>query len=233
MDIKKMTFAIEPGDAPLILDHVWQRLFASRRGDEHIAAIQKRLVELMKERSALTERGRLLELKKRDYLRRINNMTRNVFVSRLPNHRKLMTRLRAEVININAELEYVESGLAGIEGQIRKNNVNLMEETAFICYNEYTKSNSRLAEIEPEAEELQRRLDGLLDERGARLKVMKDDYIILHKLLGQREMDKLDGSSYDSGVDFRRITRKASLADMPPITRPERRYTLLPKAQTV
>jgi hypothetical protein len=175
----------------LILDNQWQEQFKHRK-NERISALENQIIELMKENARLTEKKAALLEKKRESLRDILQLTDSVHAHKDPDAQRTTTQRQKEIEAVNQTLPELDRRVSKIPLELEQASWELLAETVWTIYPMLHENRERAAALEPEIESLRLSLQKASEERMRCEEEAQKTYQLLHNLLGQEILDRLD-----------------------------------------
>ena len=176
----------------LILDHTWLKNFVERETNEIVKDLEKRLLDLLKETSHLTERLKELDRNKKNHLHEIITLTTEAYEKNNTVAKERINELQEMVLNINKELQETEKTLNGLPEELETTNITLLEETVNSCYEKMMVGNERLSVINPQVENLREQLKTLVGEKAVLEEEVSKSYTLLHSLVGKEIIELID-----------------------------------------
>lgn len=176
----------------LIEDESWISLFGDTSNRE-IKKAKEELSKLVEENKKLERRSNKLQKEK------LNSMKMILGVSDAVNNENnlevvgLLEEYREKIEDINEELEEITFQLEIMPESIRKLNFDLLESTVYYGYKELKEKQRKLDETIDEIDSLKERLKILINEKYNYEEWVGPTYSFLHGMLGNEEMEKLDG----------------------------------------
>ena len=176
----------------LVLDERWNSLFKNVEKTEKIIKLERELIELLKEESRLNSEYKDINVKKSKYLKRIVELTPQVFEENEEKARMEMEECEKNIKEINNRFKEIEKEIETIPDKIKDKNLELLESIVFTVYFKIRANQRRIKELEKLIEETKRNLEKYIDEKGRITEDDADIYTYFHDLIGKEELEKLD-----------------------------------------
>jgi chromosome segregation ATPase len=185
--------ALKGSRAPaLTLDAIWQDHFRDRKTPA-LQALEDKIREVMMDNARNREEFRRLGDKKKERMNQILALSSEAQTS--PEARKAMAQCQADVLAINKQLDVLDDRAGALPTELDDANRELLSETLAIIHEQMRKAQSRLDELEPEAERLRKELEKTVMEMSRCEEDASKSYQLLHNLAGQEIVDLLDSLS--------------------------------------
>lgn len=176
----------------LVLDERWNSLFKNVEKTEKIIKLERELIELLKEESRLNSEYKDISVKKSKCLKRIVELTSQVFEENDEKARMEMEECEKNIKEINNRFKEIEKEIETIPDKIKDKNLELLESIVFTVYFKIRANQRRIKELEKLIEETKRNLEKYIDEKGRITEDDADIYTYFHDLIGKEELEKLD-----------------------------------------
>ena len=176
----------------LVLDERWNSLFKNVEKTEKIIKLERELIELLKEESRLNSEYKDINVKKSKCLKRIVELTSQVFEENDEKARMEMEECEKNIKEINNRFKEIEKEIETIPDKIKDKNLELLESIVFTVYFKIRANQRRIKELEKLIEETKRNLEKYIDEKGRITEDDADIYTYFHDLIGKEELEKLD-----------------------------------------
>lgn len=175
----------------LVNDKNWIEIFGDV-DDKNIQNFSKELKNTIKEKNEKERMLIRLKSEKKHVISKIWSLSDKINNGDCDENIKLMDDYEKQMYDINNEIDKLTFELETMPNTIREINFKLLKATIKYFYKELKPSETRLNEINDEIETLKERLKNLLNEKYDYEEKISKSYSFLHKILGSKEMEKLD-----------------------------------------
>ena len=176
----------------LTLDERWNTLFTDIEKTPEIIKSEEKINNFIKEQARLTSEEKDNRSEKKSLLKMIMDISSEAFDhdDELALEKIEDCRIKAEEINVR--LTEIEERLSAIPAEIKKANIELLENAAMHLYYNIKSTHDRIVELDGLIMETSETLDKYSQERDALSGSYNDVYSCFHDLLGAEQISELD-----------------------------------------
>lgn len=176
----------------LVLDEKWLELFPEHMQSPLMGRLVSEMNELLKQQGKQADEIKGMKRYKSQLMQEIveNMDADDSLLGKLK--RKKMEKNQQKILDLKEEMEQREGELAKLPHQLRQVNMELLAESARLCYERFQVNQERVDELEEEIADLKRELRRkTLDMQDREMKNERM-YTYLHSMLGAGAMERFD-----------------------------------------
>ena len=176
----------------LTLDERWNTLFKDIEKTPIIIRCEEKINGYLKEQAGLTAEQKDIAAQKKEFLKRIMEISAEAFdkVSDEPYERMDSYRQQVEAINLRQSV--IEERFSDIQQEIADANMEMLENAVSYLYYNIGKAHKRIEELDSLIEEIKKKLTDYIDERYTISEAYNEAYCSFHDLLGAEQISALD-----------------------------------------
>jgi hypothetical protein len=183
----------------LILDALWQEHYKNRKS-LRVAELEKRILELLKEQGRLNDSVKNLNIKKKDYLKRILSLSDTAHNKHNPDDKEALAAFGQAVTDINDQIIMAERKADGIAPVLDMANRELLAETVSDVFFDMREARKLAQTLDPQIDSLKTQLKTTIALRDKADTDASASYQLLHKLVGGRILNMLHNAAGDGDI---------------------------------
>lgn len=175
----------------LIKDSQWRKLF-NEKPTKNIKRITDKLEDLIKEEKETTKKLKEVNKEKKVLMNKVLKLSDEANSNNDTEALDKLENTKDKILDVNDRIDELQFRLEMLPKEIYNTNLELLEESVAISYEDIIEGRERVSYLDIEIEKMRKILGKMWEEKFTKEKRLNELYLYLHGTLGHEETDKLD-----------------------------------------